>query len=144
MKLFPGWTAFPEARGNSFVRLCCHRSVTFSGQPVRNINLLRVLVKLSDPLNPTYSSVEIPGWVQSGRLARSPFTCTRGRQSMSLRRNGNWLCAGLPAANSFFAKRVYHPGTKRDPFIFNAANANKRQIIGRFENAVRRVFEEVK
>lgn len=43
-----------------------------------------------------------------------------------------------------FAKRVYHPGTKRDPFIFNAANANKRQIIGRFENAVRRVFEEVK
>lgn len=101
MKLFPGWTIFPEGRGNSFVRLCCHRSVTFSGQPVRSISLLRVLARLSDLLNPTYSSVGIPGWVQSGRLARSPFTCTRGRQSMSLRRSGNWLCAGLPAASSF-------------------------------------------
>lgn len=41
-----------------------------------------------------------------------------------------------------FAKRVRHPGTKKDPFIFNAVHSEQRRIISRFEKAVRQAIGE--
>ena len=41
-----------------------------------------------------------------------------------------------------FAKRVRHPGTKKDPFIFNAVHGEQRRIISRFEKAVRQAIGE--
>lgn len=35
-----------------------------------------------------------------------------------------------------FAKRVHHPGTKPDPFIFRAIDAEKPRIISRIDHAL--------
>ncbi len=41
-----------------------------------------------------------------------------------------------------FAKRVSHPGTKKDPFIFNAVHSEQRHVISRFEKAVQQAIGE--
>lgn len=58
----------------------------------------------------------------------------RNRYKRALR----WTAGG----QFVFAKRVRHPGTKKDPFIFNAAAHEKRQVISRFERAVRQAIGE--
>lgn len=40
-----------------------------------------------------------------------------------------WASGG----NFVFARRVYHPGTQKDEFIYNAADAEKEAIISRFD-----------
>lgn len=42
-----------------------------------------------------------------------------------------------------FARRVKHPGTKEDPFIYNALKHNRRDIISRFENAIANAVREM-
>lgn len=37
-----------------------------------------------------------------------------------------------------FAKRVNHPGTDKDPFLFDAARREQRRVITRFERAIAR------
>lgn len=39
-----------------------------------------------------------------------------------------------------FSKRVRHPGWKADPFIYNAAEAKKSDIISRFDEAVKKAI----
>lgn len=42
-----------------------------------------------------------------------------------------------------FARRVKHPGTKEDPFIYNALQHNRSDIISRFENAIANAIKEM-
>ena len=42
-----------------------------------------------------------------------------------------------------FARRVNHPGTKEDPFIYNALKHNRSDIISRFENAIINAVREM-
>lgn len=42
-----------------------------------------------------------------------------------------------------FARRVNHPGTKEDPFIYNALEHNRSDIISRFENAIASAVKEM-
>ena len=42
-----------------------------------------------------------------------------------------------------FARRVNHPGTKEDPFIYNALKHNRSDIISRFENAIANAVREM-
>ena len=42
-----------------------------------------------------------------------------------------------------FARRVNHPGTKEDPFIYNALEHNRSDIISRFENAIANAVKEM-
>ena len=45
-----------------------------------------------------------------------------------------------PTGSGFqFAKRVQHPGTKKDPFVLNAADAEEPRIVSRFD----RIFDEL-
>jgi HK97 gp10 family phage protein len=58
----------------------------------------------------------------------------RPKQKLALRWAGG--------SGFIFAKRVWHPGTKKDPFIFDALNKNRGAIISRFSNAVRTAIGE--
>ena len=58
----------------------------------------------------------------------------RPKQKLALR----WTAGG----QFVFAKRVRHPGTKKDPFIFKAAAHEKRKVLSRFERAVRQAIGE--
>ncbi|ERT58406.1 MULTISPECIES: HK97 gp10 family phage protein [Megasphaera] len=60
----------------------------------------------------------------------------RPKRKLALR----WTAGG----QFVFAKRAYHPGTRRDPFIFDAARSQERRVVGRFERAIQRVMEEVR
>lgn len=42
-----------------------------------------------------------------------------------------------------FAKRVNHPGTKEDPFIYNALEHSRSDIISRFEDAIINAIKEM-
>lgn len=47
-------------------------------------------------------------------------------------------------SNKFkFTKRVNHPGTKEDPFIYNALEYHRSGIISRFENAIANAIKEM-
>lgn len=42
-----------------------------------------------------------------------------------------------PDGGSFiFAHRVHHPGTKQDPFIFDAIDAERPKIVSRFDDVI--------
>lgn len=58
----------------------------------------------------------------------------RPRHKLALR----WTNGG----SFVFAKRVWHPAIKKDPFIFDAAKNQKGKIYSRFELAVRMAIEE--
>lgn len=42
-----------------------------------------------------------------------------------------------------FAKRVRHPGTRRDPFLYDAADHEMPQITSRFSAALSRLMEDL-
>lgn len=43
-----------------------------------------------------------------------------------------------PAGGEFaFAKRVHHPGTKQDPFIYEAADHEQKTIVDRFDRIIK-------
>lgn len=44
---------------------------------------------------------------------------------------------------AIFAKRVHHPGTKKDPFLYNALNDNKVSIDDIFVKHTERAVEDV-
>lgn len=46
-------------------------------------------------------------------------------------------------SNFHFARRVHHPGTKPDPFIYNALNTHRTEIIRRFQTAVDKAIAEM-
>lgn len=46
------------------------------------------------------------------------------------------------AATFFFKKEVHHPGTKPDPFLFNAADAKAAEIAKRMEKGIEKVFSD--
>lgn len=57
------------------------------------------------------------------------------RRKLALR----WTAGG----DFVFAKRVNHPGTDKDPFLFDAARREQRHVITRFERAIARAVGEV-
>ncbi len=57
------------------------------------------------------------------------------RRKLALR----WTAGG----DFVFAKRVNHPGTDKDPFLFDAAHREQRRVITRFERAIERAVGEV-
>lgn len=43
-----------------------------------------------------------------------------------------------PAGGKFaFAKRVHHPGTKQDPFIYDASDHEQKAIVDRFDRIIK-------
>ncbi len=53
-------------------------------------------------------------------------------------------CLRWAGGNGFiFAKRVTHPGTKADPFLYNAGNAERENINNTFERYTLRAIREV-
>ena len=49
----------------------------------------------------------------------------------------NKMALRFPLAGNFvFSRRVYHPGTAKDPFLYNAAEYLEAEIISRFDKAI--------
>ncbi len=51
--------------------------------------------------------------------------------------------APMAGNNFFFAKEVYHPGTKSDPFLYDALARKRNDVLDTFSKATGRAIEDI-